>query len=395
MKTQTIFSVSEITHSIKAILEEGFADITIRGEISNCKRATSGHLYLTLKDEQCQIQGVMWKSRLGALGFAPQDGMNVLARGRITVYEVRGVYQIDILHLQPLGEGELQLAFERLKRQLADEGLFDSEHKKPIPAFPHRIGIVTSHTGAAIRDIENIISRRCPIVELYLYPVRVQGFGAAEEIAEGIRVFNKKFPVDVLIVGRGGGSLEDLWSFNEEVVARAIYSSKIPVVSAVGHEIDYTIADFVADLRAPTPSAAAEMVVPDSAEFVGKIRNFYYTGKQFLLERLGLEKQNIRSLLGSYAFNKPLDLLRRNSQHLDDLRRSLYRNISHRSTLLAERYGSLQHRLASLNPDAVLNRGYAVISHNKEVVGRAAMLHAQDDIDVKFHDGIVPATVKE
>ncbi|MBI4546997.1 MAG: exodeoxyribonuclease VII large subunit, partial [Ignavibacteriae bacterium] len=239
-----ILTVSELTRRIKSVLETGFLDVSVQGEISNCKLHSSGHLYFTLKDESSQLQAVMWRGRVMNLFFTPQDGMKVIARGNITVYEVRGIYQIDVLQLQPLGTGELQLAFERLKQKLAAEGLFAPEHKKPLPGYPARIGIVTSPTGAAIQDILSIISRRNPAVEVILYPVRVQGSGAAEEIATAIRDFDRYGEIDVMIVGRGGGSLEDLWAFNEEIVARAIYDSKIPIISAVGHEIDFTIADF-------------------------------------------------------------------------------------------------------------------------------------------------------
>src|SRR5271169_6490493 len=258
-KSQNIFSVTDLTRKIKGTLEEGFSGIAVQGELSNFKRHSSGHLYFTLKDEHTQIQCVMWRSRVPTLSVSPQDGMKMIARGNVTVYEVRGNYQLDVSSLQLLGAGELQIAFERLKQKLSTEGLFDQDHKKPLPQFPQRIGVVTSPTGAAIRDIINVVNRRFPSTELILYPVRVQGIGAAEEIASAIDDFNAFGEVGVILIGRGGGSLEDLWAFNEEIVARSIYRSSIPVVSAVGHEIDFTIADFVADLRAPTPSAAAEL----------------------------------------------------------------------------------------------------------------------------------------
>jgi exodeoxyribonuclease VII large subunit len=390
---KTVFTITEITRGIKEVLEAGFSSVTVQGEISNCKLHSSGHLYLTLKDEQSQLQAVMWRSRVGRIPFTPQDGMKVVARGNITVYEVRGVYQLDILQLQPLGVGELQLAFERLKQKLADEGLFDPDHKKPLPQFPQRIGIVTSPTGAAIRDIQNIVSRRYPIVDLILHPVKVQGTGAAQEIADAIRTFNKEYHVDVIIVGRGGGSFEDLWAFNEEVVARAIFESDIPVVSAVGHEIDFTIADFVADLRAPTPSAAAELVVPNKDEILENIGNICYTGGQIISDKITTERDTIHSLLQSYAFNRPIDLLRQHSQKLDEQRRVLTRILSHTFSLNQQRLHALEQRIASLNPDTILKRGYTMVMKGGRIIGSAAMLDDDDAIAVRFHDGNIPAVV--
>lgn len=388
-----MFTISEITREIKELVEGGFPEVTVLGEISNCKLHTSGHLYLTLKDENCQLSAVMWRSRVGRLAFRPQDGMKIVARGKITVYEVRGVYQLDILELHTVGAGELQLAFERLKKKLAGEGLFDSERKRPLPEFPQRIGLVTSRTGAALRDIVSVISRRCPVVELILMPVQVQGVGAAGDIARAIEAFNGYGGIDVLIVGRGGGSIEDLWAFNEEVVARAIFHSRIPVVSAVGHEVDYTIADFVADLRAPTPSAAAEIVVPDKSQFIESITNFCYTGKQVIQEQLAAERDRIHSLLRSYAFNRPIDALRRHAQHLDDLKHSLHTVLAHRHRLIHQQLHSLVGRIGSLDPEMVLRRGYAIVHSEGKITGSALALHPGGDLNIQFHDGEVPARV--
>ncbi|MFI5253647.1 MAG: exodeoxyribonuclease VII large subunit [Bacteroidota bacterium] len=392
---KTIFTITELTRGIKEVLEAGFSNVTVQGEISNCKLHSSGHCYLTLKDEQSQLSAVIWRSRVARLSFTPQDGMKVVARGNITLYEVRGVYQLDILQLQPLGVGELQLAFERLKVKLAKEGLFDADHKKPLPVYPRNIGIVTSSTGAAIRDIVNIISRRYPVVNLILYSVKVQGVGAAEEIAEAIRTFNEEYKVDVLIVGRGGGSFEDLWPFNEEIVARAIYDSLIPVVSAVGHEIDFTIADFVADLRAPTPSAAAELVVPDKEEILETVRNFCYTAGQLIYDNLSTQKSAIHSLLQSYAFNRPLDTLRQQTQRHDELRRVLTTVLTHRYTMDEQKLHSLQQRIASLSPDGVLKRGYTMVMKGNRIISDKAALEENDPITVRFHDGTIPATVNK
>ncbi|MBI3192956.1 MAG: exodeoxyribonuclease VII large subunit [Ignavibacteriae bacterium] len=390
-----ILSVGELTRRIKSVLETDFSNVSISGEISNFKRHSSGHLYFTLKDEDAQISAVVWRGRAANLFFSPQDGMKVIARGSITVYEPRGNYQIDCISLQPLGIGELQLAFEKLKQKLASEGLFEHENKKPIPQYPERIGIVTSPTGAALQDMLNIISRRFPSVEVILYPVNVQGTGAAEEIAEAIHNFNKFGEIDVMIIGRGGGSLEDLWAFNEEVVARAVFASKIPVVSAIGHEIDFTIADFVADLRAPTPSAAAELVVPNKNEVAENIINYYYSLEQYLGYTIQSHLETIESLLKSYAFNRPLDLLRQYSQRSDELGNSLERTISHRFTFVQQHLDSLHHRLASVDPHQVLKRGYVMVHKNGKVISTVSALLTNDEVEMQFHDGKRNVTVSQ
>lgn len=391
---QSVLTVSEITRRVKSTLEVNFSDVSVQGEISNFKRHSSGHLYFTLKDESAQISAVMWRGRAMNLFFTPQDGMKVVARGKLTVYEIRGVYQIDVAQIQPLGIGELQLAFERLKQKLSEEGLFDAEHKMPLPAYPERIGIVTSPTGAAIQDIINIISRRFPSVELILYPVRVQGVGSASEIASAIRDFNTYGMIDVIIVGRGGGSLEDLWAFNEEIVARAIFDSKIPIISAVGHEVDFTIADYVADMRAPTPSAAAEMVVPGQSEVVEILRNFYYTSEQIVGEKLIFEKQQINALLQSYSFHRPHDLIHQHSQRLDELQHTLGRSVRQHFTIIQQRIDSFQKRLLSVNPKVILERGYAIVSRDGKIISRAGELHKNESVEMTFHDGDVPAIVQ-
>jgi len=272
MPQRRILSVSQLTRMIRASLEEHFETVWVEGEISNLRVPSSGHFYFTLKDENSQIRAVMFKLQARYLRFQPEDGLQVICWGRISVYEPRGEYQLMVDYMEPSGLGGLHLALEQLKKRLADEGLFDSARKRPLPFIPRRVGIVTSPTGAAIRDILTVIRRRFPGVNVLLAPAAVQGEGAAREIAEGIADLNLTGTVDVIIVGRGGGSIEDLWPFNEEVVARAIAASGIPVVSAVGHEIDYTIADFAADVRAPTPSAAAELVVPSYRDLVARLR---------------------------------------------------------------------------------------------------------------------------
>ncbi len=266
-----VWTVSELTSAIREMLETRFSEVWLEGELSNCRVWNTGHLYFTIKDAGAQIRAVMWRPAVRALRFAPEDGLHVVARGRVGVYDAKGEYQLVCAHMEPLGAGALQLAFEQLKKRLSAEGLFAPERKRPLPALPRIIGIVTSLDGAAIRDIVTVISRRHPNAHLVIRPSRVQGEGAAADIARGLQAVAAVPGVDVIIVGRGGGSIEDLWSFNEEVVARAIAASPVPVISAVGHETDVTIADFVADLRAPTPSAAAEMVVAGQEEFRARI----------------------------------------------------------------------------------------------------------------------------
>ncbi|MEK7263053.1 MAG: exodeoxyribonuclease VII large subunit, partial [Bacteroidota bacterium] len=336
-----ILSVGELTRRIKSVLETDFEEVTVEGEISNFKRHSSGHFYFSLKDSAAQISCTMWRGRNASMKFSPQDGMKVVARGSISVYEPRGNYQLDCTELIPAGLGELQLAFERLKQKLADEGLFDAEHKKELPQFPERIGIVTSPTGAALQDMLNIISRRFPCVEILLAPVRVQGSGAAEEIANALNILNEEENCDVIIVGRGGGSLEDLWAFNEEIVARAIFASKIPVVSAVGHEIDFCISDFVADLRAPTPSAAAELVVPNKNAVANSIQKNCAAMFSVIDEEMRYANEKIQSLIKSYSFKQPFDRIRRNMQRADELQSTLER-------IMKFQYGTRQNNVISL-----------------------------------------------
>ena len=391
---QPVLSVTEVTRQIKFSLEQRFPRVFIQGEISNFKQHTSGHLYFTLKDEGAQISAAMWRSRAGNLLFSPKDGMKVIARGSITVYPPRGSYQIDVEQLTPVGIGELQVAFERLKQKLSAEGLFDESRKRPLPEYPERIGIITSETGAALQDMRTVLTRRFPGVEVVLCPVRVQGMGAAEEIALALRDMNRYAVVDVIIVGRGGGSLEDLWAFNEEVVARAIFSSEIPVVSAVGHEIDFTIADFVADLRAPTPSVAAELVVPDRLELLELIRNYEYTMRQDVMQLISSNRERVRSLISSYAFNRPKDALRELTQRLDELQRSLSTSIAHQYERFLREGESLRKRLAGLSLRAVLQRGYAIVRRGQSVIVRAVALARGDEATIEFQDGKVETKVQ-
>ena len=394
---QYTFTVSELTREIKLLLETSIPPVWVQGEISNFKHHQSGHMYFVLKDEHAQIRCVMWRGRNRSLRFLPADGMKVLVYGAVVVYEPRGEYQINVEQIVPAGLGELQLAFEQLKRRLREEGLFDSRFKKPIPPYPERIGIVTSETGAAIRDLVSVIWRRFPPVELILYPVRVQGEGAAEEIAAAIDAFNEYGEVDVLIVGRGGGSLEDLWAFNEEIVARAIFRSQIPVISAVGHEVDFSIADFVADLRAPTPSAAAEMVVRDRAELLRHIETLISKSKRHLEQQLRASRQRLNAVLSSYGFRRPGDLVSQQRQRLDELSHRLESELGHRLKMLRQRLNGVTQHLESLSPEATLRRGYSITVDEETgtLVREAAALEPGRRLSVQFWRGRTGTRVEE
>ena len=313
------FTVSELTARIRDLLAKNFTDILVEGEISNYRPAPSGHIYFTLKDEKAQARCVWFKQQQRGLKFRPEDGLKVSVRGSVSVYEARGEYQVYVESMEPVGRGALQLAFEQLKKRLEAEGLFDAKHKKKLPLLPRRIGLVTSPTGAAVRDVVRILRRRFPNVHLALFPVRVQGEGAAAEIAKAIKYFNQQELADVLIVGRGGGSMEDLWAFNEEVVARAIFDSTIPVISGVGHETDFTIADFVADVRASTPSAAAEIVVNTRREFDQHLKQTVRTLTEQIRYRILVRSRRVHELAGRRGFRRPLDLLRQQRQRADEL----------------------------------------------------------------------------
>ena len=332
-----IYTVSELTRHIKVILEDNFPLIWVEGEVSNFTKHSSGHMYFSLKDKSSVINCVMFKRSNYNLKFEVEGGMQVVAFGRISLYDKRGQYQLYVENIEPKGIGALQLAFEQLKKKLDREGLFDVAIKKPIPYLPSKIGVVTSPTGAAIKDILNVTKRRFQSIDLVINPVRVQGKDAAPEIREAIEDFNKFKKVDVIIVTRGGGSLEDLWAFNEEIVARAIHQSKIPIISAVGHEIDWTIADFVSDFRAPTPSAAAELVIPRKEDLEKRIGE--------LAERL-------------YQF--PKEILQQYEQELDDLLKGLSIGVGRITDVASNRFQNLCSRLEALSPLAVLKRGYSI-----------------------------------
>jgi exodeoxyribonuclease VII large subunit len=350
-----ILTVSQLNGLIRGVLEENFEHVWVEGEISNLAMPLSGHLYFTLKDAGGQVRCVMFRASSRALKFKAKDGMGVIVRGRVSVFEQRGEYQLIVEYLEPQGIGALQLAFTQLKERLAKEGLFAESRKKPLPRLPQRIGVVTSATGAAIHDILNVLNRRFANVQLLLRPVRVQGEGAAEEIAAAIGDFNTYREIDVMIVGRGGGSLEDLWAFNEEVVARAISRSKIPVISAIGHEVDFTIADFVADLRAPTPSAAAELVVRSKAELAAGLDAFSHRLALAMHRRLGECRGELGGL--SRALKDPSLLLGHLAQRLDDLDERGGRAVRVMLLRRHEQLANLHNRLRLQNPALQIEQG--------------------------------------
>jgi len=358
--SEKFFTVSEITREIRTSLEHKFSNVSVLGEISNVRIPGSGHVYLTLKDKNSQLQAVVFRNTANRIKFELKDGMEVIAFGSITVYEPRGQYQLIINKIEPKGIGALQLAFLQLKEKLEKEGLFGHAHKKTIPFIPQKIGIVTSPTGAAIKDILNIIDRRFANVEILIYPVKVQGEGSAQEIAEAITELNKFADMDVIITGRGGGSLEDLWAFNEEVVARSIYNSRIPVISAVGHEIDITIADLVADKRALTPSEAGELVVPRKDLLIEKIEKLKTRLLQSLTGKLRLSKEKLVRIASRYAMRQPFDRLNRWQQRLDEFAQRLNLNIIHALNTEREKLSGIAGKLESLSPLNVLKRGYTI-----------------------------------
>ena len=345
---KTILTVSRLTAILRGVLEENFEQVWVQGEVSNLSMPSSGHLYFTLKDADAQLRCVMFKGSARNLKFRPADGMGLIARGRISVYDQRGEYQLICEYLEPAGVGALQLAFTQLKERLAREGLFDERHKRPLPTLPRRVGVITSPTGAAIHDILNVLKRRFASVEILLYPVRVQGEGAAAEIARAIDDMNRLDLVDVLIVGRGGGSLEDLWSFNEEVVARAVHRSRLPVISAVGHETDWTICDFAADLRAPTPSAAAELVMASSMELQGRLDALDHRLRSATENRLAAMSARVDALRRS--LHDPGTMLGHLSQRVDDLGGRLERALEKAATGSRGRFDALQAGLMHANP---------------------------------------------
>ncbi|MCC7438645.1 MAG: exodeoxyribonuclease VII large subunit [Armatimonadetes bacterium] len=378
-------TVSQFTRELRGLLESQFPEVLVQGEISGWNRAASGHTYFTLKDEWASLGCVLWRGR--QLRYPIRDGMKVVAGGRITLYEPRGQYQLDCMTLVPLGQGALAMAFEAMKARLMAEGLFEPEHKKPLPKFPRVIGLVTSRDGAALRDILTTLRRRMPLVKVMLYPTLVQGATAAAEIARGIRTLNHIGGIDLMIVGRGGGSAEDLWAFNEEEVARAVFDSAIPIISAVGHETDFTIADFVADLRAPTPTAAAELAVRDKMELIDLLEGIAGQMGDSISMLIRSHQRELRALLRSRGFSRPADLIATHEQRLDELTHRAARGL--RGTLRSRLEGVrlAEQALQALNPANVLRRGYAIIARGGIPQTGITQLPEGTEITITMADG--------
>jgi exodeoxyribonuclease VII large subunit len=413
-----VYTVSQIAVEIRDMIERKFVDVWIQGEISNFKSSTAGHLYFTLKDDKAQLPAVCFRNAARLLRFRPENGKTFRARGRITTYEARGEYQLIVEVLEPVGLGALQLAFDQLKEKLQKEGLFNPERKRPIPALPRKIGIVTSRKGAALRDILTVLKRRHNSVNVLIFPCEVQGAGASLQVMEGIDYLSRHSDVDVIVVTRGGGSMEDLWPFNEERVARAIVRSQRPVISAIGHEVDFTIADFVADRRAPTPSAAAEIVSQSKEELFRRVQDFSNRLQGSVRYRLRTMRHFLDSKVGSRGFAVAEAQLKRLTQRVDDLgfrleqfgraggffrdRRHRIEGVGHRMQSAMQfrlrrahdAFAKIAHTLDAISPLAVLERGYAVcLTPEGKVIRRAAAVELNAPVKIRLHDGTLRATV--
>ena len=393
-----IYTVSGLTTEIRALLEDSFSGVWVEGEVSNLHHHnTSGHIYFTLKDQESQIRAVMFRAQNRQLRFRLQDWLAVLVYGELSVYERRGEYQIVVEYMEPKGLGALQLAFEQLKEKLQAEGLFDDARKRPIPMLPRRVGVITSPTGAAIRDILHVLRRRFAGVDVLIYPVTVQGDQAAPEIVDALRELNRRGGLDVLILARGGGSIEDLWAFNEEIVARAIADSKIPVISTVGHEVDYTIADFVADLRAPTPSAAAELVIAKKDELAQRLDDLQARMTGVVRSRLHGLSVRMAGLDRHLRLLNPMERIRMQRHRLTELWKDLTGWADRRLMVLAGQLGAAAGKLDSLSPLAILGRGYSICLRlpGHEIVKESAALGVGDEVEVRLHRGRLRCGVRE
>ena len=398
MQNTLVLSVSQLNRYIKMNFDadENLANIFISGEISNfTNHYRTGHLYFTLKDDSAAVRAVMFNSSAKRLKFMPEDGMKVIARGRVSVYEASGQYQLYVDDMQPDGVGALNLAYEQLKEKLQKEGLFSEHHKKPLPPYPEKVGVITSPTGAAVRDIINVLGRRFPYAEIVFCPVLVQGEGAHLQLTDAVNLFNSERAADVIIIGRGGGSIEDLWEFNDEGLARAVYNSEIPVISAVGHETDFTICDFVADMRAPTPSAAAELAVPDANELqyaLSALKN-----RMFLNVSSGIadRRSRLEYLTSKGALKSPDEMLSNRSQRLDTAFSKMLSSYENRIGGKKVEFISAATALSKLDPMSVLMRGFAFVSDkNGKNVYSSQALAKGDKINVRFHDGSAVCEVK-
>lgn len=399
MQNTLVLSVSQLNRYIKMNFDadENLANIFISGEISNfTNHYRTGHLYFTLKDDSAAVRAVMFNSSAKRLKFMPEDGMKVIARGRVSVYEASGQYQLYVDDMQPDGVGALNLAYEQLKEKLQKEGLFSELHKKPLPPYPEKVGVITSPTGAAVRDIINVLGRRFPYAEIVFCPVLVQGEGAHLQLTDAVNLFNSERAADIIIIGRGGGSIEDLWEFNDEGLARAVYNSEIPVISAVGHETDFTICDFVADMRAPTPSAAAELAVPDANELqyaLSALKN-----RMFLNVSSGIadRRSRLEYLTSKGVLKSPDEMLSNRSQRLDTAFSKMLSSYENRIGGKKVEFISAATALSKLDPMSVLMRGFAFVSDKsgKNVYSSQALAKG-DKINVRFHDGSAVCEVKE
>ena len=392
----TVFSVTELNNYVKRILDndENLKNVFVTGEISNFKNHYSGHMYMTIKDEGGAIKAVMFSSYASRLKFVPENGMKVIILGSVSLYNKDGSYQLYITDMQPDGVGALNLAYEQLKEKLQNEGLFNAEFKKPIPEFPQKIGVMTAPDGAAVRDIFSILKRRYPVAEIVFCPVAVQGERAAPEIAKAIKLFNEQNAADVLIVGRGGGSLEDLWAFNEEIVARAIFESKIPVISAVGHETDFTIADFVSDLRAPTPSAAAELAVPDIFELKSELLGLKQHLSVLMRNMLTGEKERLENFEKQITILSPTNKIINSRQELSNLYEKVVNSITSKLNDEKTKISLLSSKLNALSPLEVLSRGYSISYKNEMPIKSVGDVKTGDNIKIRVTDGEFFAEVK-
>lgn len=396
---EEIYSVSRLNKEARNLLEDNFRAIWVEGEVSNLHVSSARHLYFTLKEEDAEIDAVMFAGDKASIDFEPEDGMALLVKATLTVYERRGRYQLRVRDLREIGEGKLQKKFQQLKDRLKEEGLFDQSHKKKVPEFPRSIGIITSPGGAAVRDIVSTIRERFPAVNCYIFPVKVQGEEAAGQITEAIRRANKiksSLDLEALIVSRGGGSLEDLWPFNEEVVARAIYNSNLPVISGVGHEVDFTISDFVADLRVPTPTAAGKEIVPDSEEINRRVEQNLNRLKELELSRIREYQNEVKRLANSFGFRIPIRTLEDRIQESDELVQKL---INTGVDLLAKKSDSTEsliERLSLANPTRLLEKGYSVTyGENGEVVRNSEVVKDGENLKTALYKGIIRSVVTE
>ena len=389
-------TVTDLNQYIKNKIadDEYLNNVLVKGEISNFKNHHTGHLYFTLKDENCLIKCIMFKSYAQKLNFMPKDGMKVLILGSVSVFERDGVYQIYAKAMQEDGIGDLYTKYQELKTKLEKQGLFDKQNKMPIPKMPKVIGVLTSQTGSVIRDIINVSTRRNPNVVIRLLPVPVQGEGAAEKIASGIELMNRKRLADVLILARGGGSLEDLWPFNEEIVANSIYNSEIPIISAVGHETDFTIADFVADLRAPTPSAAAELAVPDVYEVKQKINTYQNRLRLSLNKKVELMKLKFEKCMNSYVFKEPTRKIQESYLQIDSIVKSIDNIMKARIEKEKSQFVKVLSSLDALSPLKTLTRGYSIVEKEGNIVRKKEELKQDDDIVIRLSDGKITAKVQ-